>query len=163
MIIDFFWYPQVSLKDSLIQIAKGEAVSAPTRASLGTKGSSPRLGGNSLVTPTSPKLPSPRSPRRPVINKKHIGGVVEALKVRKHVLQYWRKGLIRVNAESCIVLILKKIAVTIRHFTNLFFSGLLDVSDFCKTWRTKVACSCNHHLVFRFRTFYLSSDHIKYQ
>lgn len=72
---------QVSLRDSLAQLARGEAVSATAKSSQPLRGNSPRGTSNTLVTPTSPKLPSPHSPRRPLHVKKQNVGVVENQKV----------------------------------------------------------------------------------
>ncbi|XP_059158353.1 serine/threonine-protein phosphatase 2A regulatory subunit B'' subunit beta-like isoform X2 [Physella acuta] len=68
---------QVSLRDSLAQLARGEAVSATAKSSQPLRGNSPRGTSNTLVTPTSPKLPSPHSPRRPLHVKKQNVGVVD--------------------------------------------------------------------------------------
>ncbi|KAI8743623.1 serine/threonine-protein phosphatase 2A regulatory subunit B subunit beta [Biomphalaria glabrata] len=66
---------QVSLRDSLSQLVRGETVSAPSRSSShSARGTSPRGGSvGTFVTPTSPKLPSPHSPRRPLHAKKQNG------------------------------------------------------------------------------------------
>ncbi|XP_005110577.2 uncharacterized protein LOC101850289, partial [Aplysia californica] len=63
---------QISLRGSLQQIGKGESVcgSGHQSSSFGVRGSSQRAG-NALLSPGSPKLPSPRSPRRPLQTKKH--------------------------------------------------------------------------------------------
>ncbi|GFO48817.1 serine/threonine-protein phosphatase 2a regulatory subunit b'' subunit beta [Plakobranchus ocellatus] len=69
---------QLTLRESLTQIARGEAVTA-TNSPLGSQqqqGRHPSLPGRStgaasIVSPVSPKLPSPRSPRRPLHARKH--------------------------------------------------------------------------------------------
>ncbi|RUS69222.1 hypothetical protein EGW08_023018, partial [Elysia chlorotica] len=78
---------QLSLRESLSQIGRGEVVTAPTGPTpgsqthqLGRHGSLSGRGGAgpSIVSPVSPKLPSPRSPRRPLHTRKHnvnSGGV----------------------------------------------------------------------------------------
>ncbi|KAH9512369.1 hypothetical protein Btru_039339 [Bulinus truncatus] len=72
---------QVSLRDSLAQLVRGEAVSAPSRSSSHSLRSSPRGGlSSSFVTPTSPKLPSPHSPRRLLHVKKQNGSIGDSLK-----------------------------------------------------------------------------------
>ncbi|GFR88138.1 serine/threonine-protein phosphatase 2A regulatory subunit B'' subunit beta [Elysia marginata] len=72
---------QLSLRESLSQIGRGEIVTAPTGPVPGTQQnqqgrhssllSRGGAGASSIVSPVSPKLPSPRSPRRPLHTRKH--------------------------------------------------------------------------------------------
>lgn len=72
---------QLSLRESLSQIGRGEAVAASSGSSLGSQqhqqgrhaslSSRSGTGASPLVSPVSPKLPSPRSPRRPLHTRKH--------------------------------------------------------------------------------------------
>jgi len=61
---------QSSLRDNLLQICRGEPVTEPVPQSNSQRSWSGRSSTGSLLAPGSPKLPSPRSPRRPLHTKK---------------------------------------------------------------------------------------------